>query len=49
MGSLGVDSFFTNIPYGETINICTDLLHNNEDAIEGINKSELKNLLLLAT
>ena len=49
MGSLDVDWFFTNIPYGETINICTELLHNNEDAIEGINKSELKNLLLLAT
>ena len=37
MGSLDVDSLFTNIP------------HNNEDVIEGINKSEFKNLLSLAT
>ena len=49
MGSLDVDSFFTNIPLEETINICTNLLYNNEDVIEGINKSEFKNLLSLAT
>ena len=48
MGSLDVDSFFTNIPLEETINICTNLLYNNEDVIEGINKSEFKNLLSLA-
>ena len=49
MGSLDVDSLFTNIPLEETINICTNLLYNNEDIIEGINKSEFKNLLSLAT
>ena len=49
MGSLYVDSLFTNIPLEETINICTNLLYNNEDVIEGINKSEFKNLLSLAT
>ena len=49
MGSLDVDSFFTNRLYEETINICTNLLHNNEDVIEVINKSEFKNLLSLAT
>ena len=48
MGSLDVDSLFTNIPLEETINICTNLLYNN-DVIEGINKSEFKNLLSLAT
>ena len=48
MGSLDVDSLFTNIPLEETINICTNLLYKNEDVIEGINKSE-KKLLLLAT
>ena len=42
MGSLDVDSLFTNIPLEETINICTNLLYNNEDVIEGINKSEFK-------
>ena len=49
MGSLDVDFLFTNIPLEETINICTNLLYNNEDVIEGINKSEFKNLLSLAT
>ena len=49
MGSLDVDSLFTNIPLEETINICTNLLYNNEDVIEGINKFEFENLLLLAT
>ena len=49
MGSLDVESLFTNIPLEETINICTNLLYNNEDVIEGINKSEFKNLRLLAT
>ena len=43
LGSLDVDSLFTNIPLEETINICTNLLDNNEDVIEGINKSEFKN------
>ena len=49
IGSLDVDSLFTNIPLEETINICTNLLYNNEDVIEGINKSEFKNLLSLGT
>ena len=49
MGSLDVDFLFTNIPLEETINICTNLLYNNEDVIEGISKSEFKNLLSLAT
>ena len=49
MGSLHIDSLFTNITLEETINICTNLLYNNEDVIEGINKSEFKSLLSLAT
>ena len=49
MGSLDVDSLFTNITLEETINICTNLLYNNEAVIEGINKSEFKNLLSLVT
>ena len=49
MGSLDVDSLFTNIPLEETINICTNLLYNNVDVIEGINKSEFENLLSSAT
>ena len=40
-------SLLTDIPLEETINIFTNLLDNNEDVIEDINKSELKNHLLL--
>ena len=49
MGSLDVDSLFTNIPLKETISICTNLLYNKVAVIEGINKSEFGNLLPLAT
>ena len=54
MGSLDFDSLFINIPLEETNNIYTNLLFtnyykNNGDIIEGINKSEFKNLLSLAT
>ena len=47
MSSLDVDSLLTDIPLEETINIFSNLLDNNEDVIEDINKSELKNHLLL--
>ena len=40
MGNLDVNSFF---------NICTNLLYNNENIIDGINKSGFKNLPSLAT
>ena len=49
MGSLNVDSLFTNIPLKEAINICTNMLYKNVDVIEGINMSEFENLLSLAT
>ena len=49
MGSLDVDSLFTNITLKETINICTNLLYKNVDVIEDINMSEFENLLSLAT
>ena len=49
MGSLDVDSLFTNIPLEETINICTNLIYNNVDVIEGINKFDFQNFLSLAT
>ena len=37
MGSLGTDSFFTNIPLEETIKICTSNLFNN-DIFDGLKK-----------
>ena len=49
MGSLDVDSLFTNIPLDETIDICVNHLFENTDTIEGFTKSELKQLLCLAT
>ena len=47
MDSHDVDSLFTNIALKETINVGTNLLYNNVDVIEGINKSDFKNLLFL--
>ena len=49
MGSLDVDLLFTNMLFQETMNLCTNLLYNNEDVTQGINKSKFKNLPLLAT
>ena len=49
MGSLDVDSLFTNIPLDETSNICVNQLFENTDTVEGFTKSELKQLLCLAT
>ena len=41
MGSLDVDSLFTNIPLDEAIDICINQLFENTDAVEGFKKSEL--------
>ena len=49
MGSLDVDSIFSNIPLDETINICVNQLFESTDTVEGFTKSELKQLLSLAT
>ena len=49
MASLDVDSLFTNIPLGETINIRTESFFNERDAVEDLNKSEFKELLSLTT
>ena len=49
MDSLDADSLFTYIPLEETINICTNLLYDNVDIIEAIEKFEFENMLSLAT
>ena len=49
MGSLGIDSLFTNIPLDETIDICVNQLCENTDTVEGFKKFEIKPLLCLAT
>ena len=48
MGSLDVDSLFTNILLDETIDVCVNQLFENTDTVEGFKKSELKQLLCLA-
>ena len=49
MSSLDVDSLFTNIPLDETIDICVELLFKDNDIAHGLNKSEFRTLLSLAT
>ena len=49
MGSLAVDSLFTNITLDETIDSCFNQLFENTDVVEGFTKSELRQLLCLAT
>ena len=49
MGSVDVDLLFTNIPLDETIDICVNQFFKNTDTVEGFTKSELKQLLCLAT
>ena len=49
MGSLHVDSLFTNIPHQETINICAETLFENTEREEGLSKIGFKELLSLAT
>ena len=40
MGSLDVDSFFTNIPLDETVDICVNEVFGNTGTVEGSTKSE---------
>ena len=49
MGSLDVDSLFINIPLEETIEVCTNELFKESETIEGLNKTEFKEFLSLAT
>ena len=49
MRSLEVDPLFTNIRLDEIIDICVNQLFENTDTFEGFTKSELKQLLYLAT
>ena len=49
MGSLDIDSLFTNISLKETIEICTKNLFKNSGIVHGLKKNEFKDLLSLAT
>ena len=43
MGSLDVDSLFTNIPLDETIDISVNQLFENSDTVEGFTSQNLHN------
>ena len=47
LGSLNVDSFFTNIPLENTIEICAKTLFENKERDHGLSKIEFKELCLL--
>ena len=49
MGCLNVDSLFTNILLEETIEICTNEPFKESETVEGLSKTEFKELLSLAT
>ena len=49
IGSLDIDSLFTNIPHEETIETSTNNLLKNSNIVHGLNKSEFNDLLSLAT
>ena len=49
MGSLDVDSLFTNIPLEETTEIYTNELFRESETAEGLGRSEFKELLSLST
>ena len=49
MGSLDVDSLFTNTPFEEPIDMCVNQLLENTNTVEGFTKTELKTLLCLTT
>ena len=49
MASLDVDSFFTNMPLDETINIIIEKLFSENETVHNVNKDQLMCLLTLAT
>ena len=49
MGSLDVESLFTNIPLDETIDIVTDKVYEKKRKVSGISKQDFKHLLKMST
>ena len=43
-----MDSLFSSIPLEQTINICTESIYDQNDSVQGLNKSEFKELLSFA-
>ena len=49
MGSVAIDSLFTNIPLEEPIEICTNNLFKNSNIVHGLKRSGFKDLQSLGT
>ena len=49
MGSLDVESLFTNIPLDETIDLLTEKVFQNKVKVKGISKRDFKRLLAIST
>ena len=49
MGNLDVDSLFTNITLDESIDICTNTIYSEQDAVRSINKDKFRNVLSITT
>ena len=49
MGSLDVDSLFTNMPLESNIQVCPDELFEESETVEGLSKTEVKEILSLGT
>ena len=49
MASLDVNALFTNIPLNETIDICCQLLFQDTDRVDGLSRTEFRELLTIAT
>ena len=49
MASLDVESLFTNIPLGETIDILTEKVFGKKYKVNGISKRDFKRLLEMST
>ena len=49
MGTLDVDSLFTNILFDGTIDICTNTIYIEQGIIQSIKKEKFQSLLSLAT
>ena len=43
-----MDSLFSSIPLEQTINICTESIYDQNDSVQGLNKSGFKELLSFA-
>ena len=48
LGNLDMNSLFNKILLGKTVTICTESIYNQNNSVQVLNRSELKELLSLA-